>query len=195
MPKLDDAVGGPPGPRVPPPDAGDYAPVFAAEIGLVPETADFGRLLTEQLEVSRSLAITFGETHADLAYAPGKWTVREIVGHLADCERVLSYRLLRILRGDGTPVPGFDHEAYVPAGRLGSRSLGSVMAEFSAVRAATTALVKSAAPADFEGSLPVGSGRISGRALAYLVAGHELHHQNILRERYLPLLPAEPSEL
>jgi hypothetical protein len=185
------SVGGRPGPRVPPPDPDEYAPVFAAEIGLVPDAADFGRRLTEQLEVTRSMVITFGEAHADLSYAPGKWSVREIIGHLADCERVLSYRLLRILRGDRTPVPGFDHEAYVPAGRFGSRSSSSVMAEFAAVRAATTALVNAATPADFEGTLPVGSGRISGRALAYLIAGHELHHQNVLRDRYLPLLPAE----
>lgn len=184
--RRDDA---PIGTRVPRPSSDEYAPAFAAEIQLVPDALDFAALLEGQLEVTRSFVITFGEAHADLRYGPGKWSVRETVGHIADCERVLSYRLLRVLRGDATPVPGFDHGEYVTAGRFESRTLSAVVDELAAVRSATVALVRSAEPDDFGGRLPVGSGAITGRALAYLIAGHELHHQELLRTRYLPHLP------
>jgi hypothetical protein len=181
---------GAPGPALARPAPDEYAESFTAEIALVPEAPDFAALLADQLELTRSLAATFGEAHAGLRYAPGKWTVRETIGHLADCERVLSYRLLRALRGDATPVPGFDHVAWVPAGRFEARALAEVVDELAAVRDATARLIASASPADFARRLPVGSGGITGRALAYLIAGHERHHQQLLRTRYLPCLPA-----
>ncbi|HZD05846.1 MAG TPA: DinB family protein, partial [Longimicrobiales bacterium] len=156
---------------------------------LVPETADFAAMLLDQMDVTRALAITFGEAHAPLRYAPGKWSVRETVGHLADCERVLSYRLLRALRSDATPLVGFDHEAYVPAGRFEARPLGEVVDELASVREATVQLVEGTAPKDFAVRLPVGQSSITGLALAYLIAGHERHHQLLLRTRYLPCLP------
>jgi len=178
-----------PGPRLPRPGPGEFAPVFADEIARVPEASDFAAQLLAQLDVTRALATTFGEAHAGLRYAPDKWSVRETLGHLADCERVLSYRLLRALRGDETPLAGFDQLKYVGAGRLESRSLAAVVDEFAAVRAATAALVRSAPPDAFAFRLRVGSGSITGLGLAYLMAGHELHHQDLLRTRYLPCLP------
>ena len=179
------------GPPLSRPSPDEHAPVFTDEIALVPEdVADFALLLAEQLDITRALAATFGEDHAQLRYAPGKWSVRETIGHVADCERVLSYRLLRALRGDTTRVASFDHESYVPAGRFGARQLREVVDELAAVRAATVALVRSAAPERFAHVLPVGGGSITGRALAYLIAGHERHHQELLRTRYLPHLPA-----
>ncbi len=173
---------------VPRPGPDEYAPAFAAEIALVPAHDDFGRLLCDQLDATQALARAFGETHAACRYADGKWTVRETIGHLADCERVLSYRLLRALRGDGTALAGFDHVAFVPAGHFEARSLASVVAEFAAVRAATVALVADTPSSQFAFSIPVGSGRISARALAYVIAGHERHHQALLQERYLPVI-------
>uniref|UniRef100_A0A832MNA0 DinB family protein n=1 Tax=Eiseniibacteriota bacterium TaxID=2212470 RepID=A0A832MNA0_UNCEI len=178
------------GPRLPRPAADEHAPVFADEIALVPDAPDFAALLEAQLDVTRALATTFGEAHAGLRYAPDRWSVRESLGHLADCERVLSYRLLRVLRGDATPLPGFDHVAYVASGGFERRSLATLVHEFAAVRAATVALVRSAAPADFARRVPVGSGSITGTALAYVIAGHERQHQRLMRERYLPCLPA-----
>lgn len=177
------------GPALPRPRPDEYAPGFAAEIEGVPDAPDFAALLLEQLDITRALAITFGEAHAGLRYAPEKWSVREVIGHLADCERVLSYRLLRALRGDATPLPGFDQVAWVPAGRFESRRLRDLLAEFGAVRDATVRLIASAAPADFSMRVPVGRGSITGLALAWLIAGHERHHQALLRSRYLPCLP------
>lgn len=177
------------GPAVPRPDHGEYAEVFAAEIARVPEVPDFAAMLAAQLDVTRALASTFGEPHAGLRYASGKWSVRETIGHLADCERVLSYRLLRALRGDATPLASFDQNAYADAARSERRTLADVVEEFAAVRAGTVALVRAGEPADFAFRVPVGRGSITARALAYLIAGHERHHQQLLRERYLPCLP------
>jgi hypothetical protein len=177
------------GPRLPRPGPDEHAPAFAGEIALVPDAPDFVSLLLDQVDVTRAIAVTFGEAHAGLRYAPGKWSVRETIGHLADCERVLSYRLLRALRGDETPLPGFDAVRYASAGRFEARPLQDVVEELAAVRAATAALVRGAAPAHFAFRLRVGKGSITGLALAYLVAGHERHHQALLRTRYLPCLP------
>lgn len=177
------------GPALPRPGPDEFAPGFAAEIALVPDAPDFGDLLVEQLEVTKALAATFGEPHADVRYAPGKWTVRETLGHLADCERVLSYRLLRALRRDETSLPGFDQVRYVSAGRFAARPLSALVEELAGVRSATASLVRGAAPSDFSFRLPVGRGSITGLALAYLIAGHERHHQQLLRTRYLPCLP------
>jgi hypothetical protein len=174
---------------LPRPEPSEYAAGFAAEITLVPPAPDFAALLGEQMDVTCALAITFGEAHAGLRYASDKWSVRETLGHVADCERVLSYRLLRALRGDSTPLPGFDQVAWVPAARFEDRPLRQVMDELAAVREATVLLVRSAAPEDFAHRVPVGKSSITGLALAYLIAGHERQHQNLLRMRYLPCLP------
>lgn len=169
------------------PLASEHAAVLSAEIALVPNVADFAAMLRDNAEVTRALAHDFGEARAAHRYADGKWSVRETIGHLSDCERVLSYRLLRALRADATLLPGFDHNAYVPAGRFEGRTLADVVREFSAVRSATVALVDSAPAEAFEFRLNVGTGHITGVALAYLIAGHELHHQHLLRERYVSL--------
>ena len=182
---------------LPRPAPADYAPVFHDEIALVPEGADFAHLLAQQAADTSALAARFGEAHAHLRYAPGKWTVRQVLGHVADCERVLGYRLLRFLRRDPTPLPGFDHDAYVPAGDFERRPLRDVLAELRAVRGATIALVGSAPAEAFAWCGQVGRGTITAAALAYVIAGHERHHQDLLRTRYLPLLaahhdPADP---
>lgn len=173
---------------IPRPEPGDHAPGFRAEIALVPDVADFGAMLIDQLVATRSLAARFAPRHAGLRYAPDKWSVREVIGHLADCERVLSYRALRILRGDTTVLPGFDHNAWVPEGRFEERTLVSVLEEFSAVRAATVSLVGGAPPDRWTRQTVVGSTPTTAAALLYVIAGHERHHQALLRERYLPAL-------
>ena len=181
------------GPTLARPEPDECAAAFADEIALVPTVDDFAEMLAAQFDITRALATTFGESLATLRYAPDKWSVRQTIGHLSDCERVLSYRLLRALREDEVVLPGFDHVAYVDAGRFEARSLASVTEEFSAVRAATVALIGSAAAERFAYRLRVGAGTITGRALAYLIAGHERHHQGLLRTRYLPLLPPLPA--
>lgn len=168
------------------PDPSEYNPRFGEEILSVPDTDDFPSLLRNQIEETARLVGDFGEENAAVRYGPGKWTVREVIGHLADCERILSYRALRFARGDMTVLPGFDENAYVPAADFESRTLASVMAEFRAVRGATAALVEGLSEDVTATAGTAGSGTITVRALFYLIAGHELHHLALLRERYLP---------
>lgn len=175
---------------IPRPLPTDHAAALQWEIDLVPTVDDFAGMLVDQLVATRLLLSRFGNAHAGLRYAPGKWSVREVVGHLADVERILSYRALRILRGDTTPLPGFDHNAFVPEGQFEGRTLVSLLEEFSAVRGATISLVHGA-PADaWHRRTMTGRTETSAAAVLYLIAGHELHHQRLLRERYLPLVGA-----
>ena len=169
------------------PDPNEYNPRFHAEISTVPDSADFAALMRRNAgETIVFIRSDFGEEHAGVRYAPDKWTVREVVGHLSDVERVLSYRALCIARGDLTVLPGFDENAYVPAADFERRTLQSVLDEFVAVRGATAAFVESLTDELAARRGNVSSGTMTVRALLYLIAGHELHHVRLLRERYLP---------
>ena len=117
-------------------------------------------------------------------YAPEKWSTTEVIGHLADTERVFTYRALRFARNDSTPLSGFDENTYVPEGRFSGRSLASVMDEFAAVRAASVALFRSLDEAAWGRRGSANGKEITPRALAWIVAGHERHHIAVLKERY-----------
>jgi hypothetical protein len=156
----------------------------------VPEVDDFAALLRRQAGETRALLLEFGERGAGLRYAADRWTVREVVAHLADCERILGVRALRIARGDETVLAGFDTGAFVRQAAAESRTLAGLREEFLAVRGATVALVEGLPPAAFGRHGRIGQGMMSVPALLYLIAGHELHHQRLLRERYLPLRDA-----
>src|SRR5262245_28188406 len=124
------------------------------------------------------------ETDAMYRYARGKWSIKEVVGHLADTERILAYRALCIARGDTTPLPGFDETAYVPVAKFDARSLADLVGELRTVRTATLALLRT-----FDGDAWRRRGTASGkpvsvRALAFTIPGHERHHLDILRTRY-----------
>ena len=165
------------------PAAGEYAPFYAGYVARVPPGDVLARL-RRQIGETAALLRPLDAAKARHRYAPGKWSVIEVLGHLCDAERVFAYRVLRIARGDETPLAGFDENIYVPAGEFERRSITDVLGEFEAVRAATVALL---------GSLPeaawtrwgVASGqRVTVRALAHIIAGHELHHVDVLRTRY-----------
>jgi len=176
------------------PDPSEYNPRFHSEIASVPESDDFASLIREQAQATvEFMKREFGERHAAVRYGPDKWTAREVIGHLSDCERVFAYRAMRIARGDMTVLPGFDENAYVPAGQFERRTLASVLDEFLGVRAATIGLVDGLTD-EFAARIGnLGSGQISVRAILYLAAGHELHHRQIFRERYLPVILAATS--
>ena len=174
-------------PRLLRPDQSEYNPRFESEISSVPDVDDFGALLRRQVDATvRFMAEEFGEEHAGVRYAPNKWTAREVIGHLSDCERIFGYRALRIARGDMTTLPGFDENAYVPAAQFERRTMKSVLDEFLGVRAATIGLVDGLTDEFAARVGNLASGQISVRALLYLAAGHELHHMTLMRERYLP---------
>lgn len=121
----------------------------------------------------------------DHSYAPGKWTVKESILHLIDTERIFAYRALRFARGDYTELPGFDQDAYVPMAKGHQRSFSAIIKEYKSVRQATISLFKSF-DEEMLSRIGTGSGNpFSVRALGYIIAGHEIHHRIILKERYL----------
>jgi hypothetical protein len=166
------------------PNEDEYAPFYGGYVNLVPG-GDVRQQLRAQLHETLATLTGVSDAVANKAYGPGKWTLKEVVGHMSDAERVFAYRLLRIARADETPLPGFDENMWVPASGANVRTLDSLLLEFVSVRAATLSLLESLS-ADAWVRRGTASGKtISVRALAYVVAGHERHHLRIIRERYL----------
>jgi uncharacterized damage-inducible protein DinB len=166
------------------PAEGEFAPFAARYIDPVPD-GDIVATLESQLETTLALLRTVTEERAGYAYAAGKWTIREVVGHVADTERVLAYRALRMGRGDATPLPGFDENTYVSHARFNGRALNDLLAEMEAVRRATMTLARGFPPAAWSRRGTADGAPYTVRGLLFMIAGHELHHRAILKERYL----------
>ena len=161
----------------------EFSQPFARYVERVPDGALVAQLERQAADTASVLG-ALSEEQAACRYAPDKWSVKEIVGHLADAERIFSYRLLRFARNDGTPLPGFDEDPYVEAGEFDRRTLPDLLAELASVRDATLRLLRGL-PADASARRGVASsGTLSVRALAYVIAGHELHHREVLKTRY-----------
>jgi uncharacterized damage-inducible protein DinB len=164
------------------PTAAEHAPYFSTYIDKVSGDDALVALAAQQPWLDALAALP--ETKGGHRYAEGKWSVREVIGHLSDTERIFSCRLLRIGRGDQTPLPGFDQDPYIAGGDFESRTLGDVVAEFRAVRAATLALMRPMG-ADAAARMGVANERpTSARAIGWMIPGHVIHHVGILRERY-----------
>ncbi|HJR36107.1 MAG TPA: DinB family protein [Gemmatimonadales bacterium] len=166
------------------PDPSEYAPFYAGYVAKVPEGDLLVTLEAQIGEFFQSLnPIT--DAKGQFAYAPGKWTIKEVLLHVVDAERVFSYRAMRIARADETPLPGFDEKAWVPQSGANDRTVADLLGEFRAVRTATGALLRHL-PADAVTRRGIASGNVvTVRALAWIIAGHPMHHLGILRERYL----------
>jgi uncharacterized damage-inducible protein DinB len=166
------------------PEATEFAPHYATYVNAV-TGQDALPVLKAQRDTTARFLAAVPESRAGFRYAPGKWTLREVVGHLSDAERIFSYRLLRFARADATPLAGFDENTYVPAGEFERRSLAEVAAEFAAVRDATLALVQGLTAEALLRRGAASGKEISVRALAWTIAGHEAHHIRVLGERYI----------
>ena len=166
------------------PEAGEYAPSFADYVARVAEDEDIVAVLGTQLDQALTHLGRFPEARGDYRYAPEKWSVKEIVGHLCDTERVFAYRALRIGRGDTTPLPSFDDQAYVAEVRAGDRALAGLAAEWGDVRRATIALFRNLPAEAWQRRGTASDQPTSVRALAYVIAGHVRHHLQVLEERY-----------
>lgn len=165
------------------PGADEFAPFYGSYVAAVPE-GDVTRTLAGQEGGFLGLLKDIGEEKAGFAYAPGKWTIKEVILHMADTERIFAYRMLRIARGDATPLASFDENAYAPMSAANDRPLDTLLAEFAAVRGATLALLRGLPEAAWT-RRGVASGKdVSMRALAWITAGHAMHHERVLRERY-----------
>ena len=165
----------------------EYAPPLARYVerlgGACP---DLVAQLASQGERTAALLAGVPEKRAGFRYAPGKWSIRDLVGHLADSERVLSYRALCIARGDQAALPGFDEATYAAAAGADRRTLADLAAELAAVRAATIALFAHLDEQALTRQGIANQSPVTPRALAAVIAGHELHHLAVLEERYLP---------
>ena len=174
---------------IPRPGADESSQYYHSYISQVPGE-NIGTYLAEQFpELERSLS-RLDDAVARSAYAPGKWSIKEVLGHLMDTERIFTYRLLRIARGDATPLPGFDENAFVPAGKFDERALGELLDELRAVRTGTIALVQGVPGEAWSRRGKASDAVVSARALAYIVVGHFTHHARVLRERYLVSSPS-----
>ena len=165
------------------PEPDEIPSYYVGYIKRVPET-DPVMVCAAQIEETAALLRNLSDTDAMYRYSRGKWSIKEVVGHLADTERIMAYRALRIARGDITPLPSFDENAYVPVAKFDSRSLVDLVGELRTVRAATLALLRTF-DADAWPRRGTASGKpVSVRALGFMIPGHERHHVEILRTRY-----------
>lgn len=168
---------------LPRPASDESAPFYHGYISEVPGE-QVGEYLVEQLHDLERLLAPLDDAGARARYAPDKWSVKEVLGHVTDAERIFAYRLMRIARGDTTPLPGFDENAYVPAGDFDARPLASLVGEFRALRMSTIALMEGLPPGGWARRGQASGASISAGALAYIIVGHVAHHTGVLRERY-----------
>jgi hypothetical protein len=166
------------------PDPGEYNAYYDRYIALVPP-GDIIALLSVQLDDTVAMLRDLSEDQALHAYAPGKWTIKEVIGHIMDAERVFSYRALRFARGDETPLASFDENLYAPAGGFNNRRLATLISELTAVRRATIAFYAGLSADAWVRGGTASNNYMSVRGLAWTTAGHELHHRLLLTQRYL----------
>jgi hypothetical protein len=170
-------------PTIARPASTEYAPFYGGYVNAVPD-GDLIAILERQIRDTTTLLSGVSEDRAGHRYAPGKWTIREVAGHLVDAERVFTYRALTFARGDATRLPSFEEDAWAAASNADRRPLADHVAEFAAVRAATIAMFRGFTDVEFARIGTASGNPISVRALAYITAGHERHHIQVLRDRY-----------
>ena len=166
------------------PRQSEYSPAFAGYVTRVAEIQDPLRELTLQRATVVARLAKLSDEQASFRYAPDKWSIKDLVGHLSDVERVFAYRMLRIGRGDSTPLPGFEENDYARAAQADRRQFGELLAEWSVVRAATMALASSLQETAWANVGTSNDAPISARALLYIILGHTEHHLAVLADRY-----------
>jgi len=166
----------------------EYAPYYGRYISLV-QGEDILATLDQQRRQTMMLLSGKDEKDGDFRYAPEKWSTKEVLGHVCDTERVFGYRALRISRADATPLEGFEQDDYVRNGPFAHRPLTDVVEDFIAVRRATLSLLRNLDEAAWMRRGVANKNEVSVRGIAYIIAGHELHHRGILEEKYFASRP------
>jgi hypothetical protein len=177
------AVINPPAFTIARPQAGEYAPYYDRYISLV-QGEDILNTLDQQRRETMTLLCGRDDEDGDFRYAPGKWSAKEVLGHVCDTERIFAYRALRISRADATPLAGFEQDDYVRNGPFAQRPLADLVEDFIAVRRATLSLLRNLDEGAWARRGVANKNEVTVRALAYIIAGHELHHRGILEEKY-----------
>jgi hypothetical protein len=162
----------------------EFAPYYVDYIKLVPEQ-DIVKGLTNQNEELIHFFTSIPVFKHEYLYEKGKWTVKDIILHLIDAERILSYRALRIARNDKTALPGFEENDYVVSARANERDFDSLLTEYKTVRQSTISLFESFSKEDLQQLGLASNYSVSVRGIGYIILGHELHHKQIILERYL----------
>ncbi|MFN2452613.1 MAG: DinB family protein [Pyrinomonadaceae bacterium] len=166
------------------PDETEYLPYYERYISLVPD-GDILVSLSNQLNDTLALLRSIPESQAGFRYAPGKWSIRELIGHVIDTERIFVYRALCFARNDKTPLPGYEEDDYIRNASFDDYPLNDLAAEFESVRKSSLFFFRHLDNEAWQRSGVANNSEVSVRALAYIIAGHELHHRAILRNRYL----------
>lgn len=165
------------------PSADEHNPYYSRYIDLVPQSDILGTL-NEQIKETLAMLKGVSDEKGNYRYAPGKWTVKEVVGHMFDTERVFGYRAMRVARNDQTPLPGFEQDDYVRFGPFAKSRLADMIDEFSAVRRSNVLLLSQLDEEAWKRRGTANNSPISVRAVAFIIAGHELHHRSILKDKY-----------
>lgn len=166
------------------PQPGEYAPYYDRYISLI-EGPDILGALDEQRRKTVLLLSGRSDADGDFRYAPDKWTLKEVLGHINDTERILTYRALRIARADATPIEGFEQDDYVRNGPFARRPLADLIEDYIAVRRGTLSLFRNLDPVAWTRRGVANKNEVTVRALAFIIAGHELHHRRMMEEKYL----------
>ncbi len=166
------------------PSAGEYDPYYENYISLV-ENENILDSLSAQSSELRSILNALPEAKGAYSYESGKWTIKELLSHIIDGERMFAYRVLRISRGDKTPIEGFEQDGYIENSHASERTFSEMLEEFELLRRANVSLFNNLHEADWARTGIANEKEITVRALAFIMAGHVRHHLNILHERYL----------
>jgi uncharacterized damage-inducible protein DinB len=165
------------------PQTDEYPGFFARYVDTVPD-GEIVSQLESQGNAMQQLLASLGEERAAYRYAPDKWSIKQVVGHITDSERVFAYRLLAIARGEAQSLPGFDENEYMANVNFDKQTLAELAEGLAATRRATVALVRGLEDEAWSRRGVANNNPITVRALAWVTAGHERHHLNVLRERY-----------
>jgi hypothetical protein len=166
------------------PEKSEYPAYHEQYINLI-QTDNVLRPLESQMLEMQALVSDLPSEKEDYAYAPGKWTIKEVIGHLIDCERIFGYRILRFARGDNQALAGFNDQEYVPAGKFNKRSFYDLAHEFSVLREGNIILFKSLDEEALSRSGKANDSELTVRAYFYFIAGHSAHHVRTIKTRYL----------
>ena len=170
---------------IPKPQSSDIASFYQKYIELVPSTNDILDELYQQHLDTVDLVTSLDDETLQSAYAPGKWTILDILVHLMDCERIFGFRALAISRNDQTPLPGFDENSYVQNAGANSRKILDIVREFSVLRSSTIELFRSMDAGQLARIGNANGNPVKVSALAWVICGHEIHHRNVMEERYI----------
>lgn len=166
------------------PDLEEFPVYMRSYVQLIPE-GDIIQILNGQMASTQEIFSAVTEKQAEYRYAEGKWTLSEVLGHLTDTERIMNYRILRIARGDKSPLMGFDENEYVQEASFNERTIADLLEDYQNVRRATISLLKGMPQKSLQNKGNANGFEVTVETIAYMIAGHELHHIKIIQEKYL----------